>query len=87
MHGARERVCFQGPSPSCWNHCRAPNGAAQAEGTACAKAPRRKERRLMGGPDRRARSRETAVETIRRTAQGQGVMKPWRPLYEVQRLS
>ena len=62
-------------------------GAAQAEGTTCAKAPRRKERRLMGGPDRRARSRETAVETIRRTAQGQGVMKPWRPLYEVQRLS
>ena len=87
MRGARECVCFQGPSPSCWNHCHAPNGAAQAEGTTCAKAPRRKERWLLGGPDRRARSRETAVETIRRTVQGQGVMKPWRPLYEAQLLS
>ena len=51
MHSARECVCFQGPSSSCWNHCHVPNGAAQAEGTTCAKAPRRKESWLMGGPD------------------------------------
>ena len=87
MHGARECVCFQGPSSSCWNHCHVPNGAAQADGTTCAKAPRRKESWLMGGPDCRPRGRETAVETIRRKAQGQSMMKLWRSLYEVQLLS